>query len=132
MSTALWPLQVAIVTKLRASAPLTALCSVFDSLPDDEPMPYVTVGSVFQLPSDNHSDRGLTVYMDLDIWSEYRGNSQAAQILAAVDAALDRQPLTVTGWTHVSVALEQANTVTDPNPGIRHIKASYRVWLTKA
>ncbi|MCI0384589.1 DUF3168 domain-containing protein [Streptomyces sp. CNQ085] len=132
MSTALWPLQVAIVTKLHADPVLDGLVSgVYDHVPEGTAYPYVTVGSITELPDDAHNQRGLATRVVLHTWAEYRGNKQTAEILAALDAVLDRQPLAVPGWTDISIAAEQHQTVKDPDPTIRHINSRYRVWLTK-
>lgn len=133
MASALWPLQVAIVAKLRASTALMALIKgIYDEPPKGAKLPYVTVGPLFELPADAHNQRGLDDIVTLHVWSDYKGNKEPAEIFAALDAALDRQPLTVAGWTDVSIALDEAHTTSDPDPDIRHIIATYRVWLTKA
>lgn len=133
MTVALWPLQLAIVAKARAHTPLMDLISgVFDEVPEDTPHPYVTVGSITETVSDAHNQRGLDAQAELHIWSRYDGYKEAAGIAAALDAALDRQPLTVTGFRDVSIAHEQHTELRDPDPDIRHINVSYRVWLTKA
>ncbi|WP_417180951.1 tail completion protein gp17 [Streptomyces scabiei] len=81
---------------------------------------------------DAHNQRGLEAQVELHIWSRYAGYKEAADILAALDAVLDRQPLTVTGFRDISVAHQQHTELRDPDPDIRHINVSYRVWLTKA
>lgn len=132
MSTALWPLQEALFTRARAAPPLTALVSgIWDEAPEGSAYPYVTLGSLTALAEDSHSQRGLAVAVVWHIWSNYRGTKEAALILAALDDVFDRQPLAVTGWTDVSIAHEQHQTVRDPDPDTRHINVRYRVWMTK-
>lgn len=132
MSTALWPLQVAIVQALRADATLTGLITaVHDEVPEPAPFPYVSLGSVTEQPDDNHGQRGIAAAVVLHIWSTYRGNRECAQILAALDALLDRRALTVPGWKDISVAHQQAEFLRDPDPDIRHVNVRYRVWMTK-
>lgn len=132
MTTALWPLQLAVVTKARAHAPLMALVSgVYDGVPEDAPHPYVSVGSITETVADAHNQRGLDISLVLHVWSKYPGFKEAATVLAALDEALDRQPLTVAGFRDVSIAHDAHTEVRDPDPGIRHINVSYRVWLTK-
>lgn len=132
MTVALWPLQQAVYSKLTADAPLMALVTgVFDYVPQTQAQPYVTIGSTTEVPSDAHNQRGLTSTMTLHVWSKYRGFKQAAEILAAMDAVLDRQPLAVAGYRDVSLAHQQHQELRDPDPEIRHIAVTYRVWLTK-
>lgn len=132
MTVAAWPLQQAIYSKLTADAPLSALVSgVFDEVPENQTFPYVSIGSITEVQSDSHSQRGLAVDVVLHVWSTYRGNKQAADIVAALDTVLDRQPLTVAGYRDVSIAHARHQSLRDPDPQIRHINVAYRVWLTK-
>src|SRR5690606_9406725 len=111
--------QKAVVSALKANPALMArVTGVFDKVPSDQRFPYVTLGSLFETEADTHTTRGLLASVTLHVWSEYEGNREAAEILEALDAVLDRQPLSVPGWTHVSVARESADTVPDPNPDI--------------
>jgi hypothetical protein len=133
VTAALWPLQQAVYAKLTGHAPLMALVSgVYDEVPEQVAHPYVSLGSITENVDDAHNQRGLEASVVLHVWSKYRGFKEAAQILAELDAALDRQPLTVAGYRDVSVAHTQHTQVRDPDPAIRHINVSYRVWLTKS
>lgn len=133
MTAALWPLQQAVYAKATGHAPLMGMVSgVFDEVPEDVAHPYVSIGTLTESVADAHNQRGLDVAVVLHVWSKYRGFKQAAQILAALDEALDRQPLTVAGFRDVSIAHDQHTELRDPDPQIRHINVSYRVWLTKA
>jgi hypothetical protein len=129
--TSAWPTHVAVVAKLKAAPAVTV--PVYDGrgVPHDAAMPYITLGSVYEVPDDTHSDRGNHVHVTLHVWSNYRGTKEAHAIASVVDTVLDRQPLTVAGHTDVSVAREYSSVVDDPNPDICHINARYRVWLTK-
>ncbi|HZX38446.1 MAG TPA: DUF3168 domain-containing protein [Streptomyces sp.] len=133
MTAALWPLQQAVYTKLTGHAPLMALVSgVYDEVPETAVHPYVSLGSITETADDAHNQRGLEASVVLHVWSKYRGFKEAAGILAQLDAALDRQPLTVAGFRDVSIAHQQHTELRDPDPDIRHINVSYRVWLTKS
>jgi hypothetical protein len=133
VTAALWPLQLAVVAKLRAHTPLTDLVSgIYDEVPEPAQFPYVSLGSITETVDDAHNQRGLEASVVLHVWSKYRGFKEAATILAALDTALDRQPLTVAGFTDVSIAHQLHTELRDPDPDIRHINVSYRVWLTKS
>ncbi|MFZ3494624.1 DUF3168 domain-containing protein [Streptomyces sp. 5.8] len=132
MTTALWPLQVAVYSQLTGHATLMGLVSgVYDEVPEDAPFPYLTIGSITERADDAHNQRGLAAQITLDVWSRYRGWAEAAQILDAADTVLDRQPLTVAGYQDVSIAHDAHTLLRDPDPAIRHISVTYRVWLTK-
>ena len=47
MTAALWPLQQAVYARLTGHAPLMALVTgVFDEVPENQPHPYVSLGSI--------------------------------------------------------------------------------------
>lgn len=132
MSAALWPVQVGMYQRAAADPALGALVTgVFDNVPDEQPLPYISLGSITSNTDDAHNQRGADLSVVWDIWSAHPGNKEAAAILAALDALFHRQALAVAGFTDVSVARTQALTVTDPDPDIRHISVRYRVWLTQ-
>ncbi|GGV80488.1 DUF3168 domain-containing protein [Streptomyces thermoviolaceus] len=131
MATALWPLQQAVYAKLTADTTLMGLVSgVYDEVPEDVEFPYVTLGSITELPDDAHDRQGLTAQVVLHIWSKYHGYREAAEILAAMDQVLDRKPLAVDGFTDISIAQAQHQSMRDSDPTIRHINVQYRVWMT--
>lgn len=133
MATAVRPLQAAVYGKLTGHAPLMALVTgVFDEVPEDAAYPYVSLGSIIETASDAHNRQGLETFLTIHVWSDYPGKAQGADIFAALDTALDRQPLTVAGFTDVSIAHVSHEFVKDPDPDIRHVNAQYRVWLTRA
>ncbi|MFE9381777.1 DUF3168 domain-containing protein [Streptomyces sp. NPDC007025] len=132
MATAGRPLQTALYQKLTASTALTALVSgVYDEVPEDAAFPYVSFGSMTETPADAHDGQGLDVLVVLHVWSKAPGSGEAYDVFAALDAALDRVPLTVPGWSDVSIRHEQHEAVQDPDPDVRHINSQYRVWLTR-
>lgn len=133
MATAVRPLQTAIVQRLRSSTDLmNRVTGVFDDVPEDVAHPYVSIGAITETADDAHDRQGLDSLVVLHVWSKYPGNAEAADIFAALDAALDRQPLTVSGWTDVSVKHESHQFLHDPDPEIRHVYAQYRVRLTRS
>lgn len=131
MSTALWPLQEAIYVKATADDALMARAPLYDEVPEDAVHPYITLGSITEVPDDAHDRQGLESTVVLHIWSRYRGYREGAEILAELDRVLDRKPLAVAGYTDVSIAHAHHQSARDPDPEIRHINVAYRVWMTK-
>lgn len=131
MSAALWPLQQAMYQRAAGDAALGALVTgVFDEVPEQQQMPYVSLGTLISAEADAHNQLGEDIAVTWHVWSAYRGNREAAQILAALDVLFHRKPLAVAGYRDVSVARDQALTVPDPDPDVRHMTVRYRVWLT--
>lgn len=128
---ALWPVQRAIYAKLHGDEALMAVVSgVFDEVPEAGELPFVAFQELTETPSDTHDTRGFEVMVTINAWSGYKGNRQAAEILAHVDRILHRKPLIVDGWTVISIAhvadgvrKAQSNKV----PTIRQGQARFRV-----
>lgn len=132
MTTGLWELQTAAYVKLAGDATLMGFISgVFDEVPEKTAMPYVTFGEVEEVPDDGHDRQGLETTLTLHIWSRYRGYEEAARILRELDRLLDRAPLTVDGFEHVSIAHTSHQFMRDPDLEVRHAVVTYRVWMTE-
>jgi hypothetical protein len=110
---------------------MALVTGVFDEVPEDAAYPYVSFGAITEVPDDAHDRQGLDTTIVIHVWSTYPGNAQAADIFAAVDAALDRAPLVVAGYADVTIKHESHQFIADPDPDIRHVNASYRVRLTR-
>lgn len=128
---ALWPVQRAIYAKLTADEQLMAVVSgVFDETPEGQELPYVAFQELTETPSDSHDTRGFEVMVTINAWSGYKGNRQAAEILAHVDRILHRRPLDVDDWAVISVA-HVADGVrkvqSNQTPNIRQGQARFRV-----
>lgn len=129
MATALRPLQSAVFTKLNAVPALTG--RVFDEVPEPAPFPYVSFGSLQEFPDDQHDAQGLDCLIVIHAWSKAPGFGEVYDLFAAVDAALDRAPLTVAGFGDVFIKHTQHQAIKDPDPAVRHINAQYRVTMIK-
>lgn len=132
MATGLRPLQTAIYQKLTASPELVSLVSgVYDKVPEPAPYPFVVIGPILELPDDTHDAQGLSSTVTIHVWSMSPGSAEIYDIFAAVDAALDRVPLTVAGFKAVFIKHTQHQQIQDPDPRYRHLNAEYRVHMTK-
>lgn len=129
MATALRPLQTAVYAKLNAVPALAG--KVFAKVPEPAPYPFVSLGSIFELPDDAHDAQGLNSVITVHVWSKAPTNGEAYDLFAAVDAALDRTPLAVTGFTKVGIKHTQHQVIPDPDPDVIHINSQYRVHMTK-
>lgn len=119
---AMWPVHVALVARLKATAGVTALVGqrIHDGqAPQGETFPYIVIDSQtgnVQRSFERDGDRGTT---NINIWSRYQGLKEAAAIEAAVKAAL-RTPVTATGWGAVRIKWEQTRPITE-GPDTRRI-----------
>jgi hypothetical protein len=116
---ALGPVHAAVLAKLKADAGLIA--AVPAARITDQP-PQTTTGTVYPyvLVEGGDETRFNTMgHRDLPKWggvvtvrvrvvSQYRGDAEAMSVLSLVRAALDDQPLAVTGFPTALVAFENA------------------------
>ena len=108
-------LQSAIVTKLKADSGVMAIVGarVYDEVPAGATFPYISLGDSQVLPDKAECIDGTEVYFTVDGWTRDKTFPMVKQLSKAIVAALDDQPLTVTGETYgvvpVIVAFESAN-----------------------
>jgi hypothetical protein len=104
---------------------------VYSKVPEPAPYPFVTLGSISEFPDDSHGEQGLNSLVTIHVWSKAPTQGEAYDLFAAVDAALDRVALTVSGFTEVQIKHTQHQVIPDPDPDVVHINAQYRVHMTK-
>ena len=130
--------QVGIYELLTGDATLAALVlGVYDNVPEDVVMDsdgdgYVVIGEMLSTPDGAHGSHGRQTSAVLHTWTRAQshrpGNAIGAQIVALLnraDATLD--PL-VDGHAVWMVEHEFAQTLIDPEPGIRHRVDRFRIW----
>ena len=108
MSGAAWALQQAIYAALTANAAVTALCGgrVFDAVPRGSAFPYVVIGEA----EERDAGTGASEHrLALHLWSRGGGSREIKQLAAAVKAALDGAPLTLSGHALISLTFLSAD-----------------------
>lgn len=115
-------------------APLVA---IFSSVPqaansgDDSYFPFITIGNNVISPYDVKDSVGGSASVQIDIWARSRSVLDIKEIADAVDARLRRQPLTITGATHITTELQDSQDMDDPDGKTMRIMLRYTVlWLT--
>lgn len=129
---AFWPLQVAVRQRLLADPILMAkIKGVFDSVPNDQAFPYVTIGDVTSSPYRTFDRFGEECTITLHIWSRYNGFKEAAEILDDLNRILADTVFSVPGWDMEACYYNFSETLRDPDGITRHIPVRYRVRLSK-
>jgi hypothetical protein len=82
MASPSYELQVALVTRLKAYAPLTAFIGdrVYDVVPPKAVFPYVTLGEVDETSDDADCIVAFDISLDIDVWTREPGFQQAKKI----------------------------------------------------
>lgn len=117
--------QAALYSVLNGDAQLAG--KVWDEVPEGTAMPYVVIGESIEQPDNSQDRHGWQTVATLHIWSRSRGFREANTIASRVAGLLDHQPLTVAGRHHVATRYEFAQTLKDPEPGVRHVVLRFRV-----
>jgi uncharacterized protein DUF3168 len=125
-------IQVGLYELFTGDVTLAALANVYDEVPEDAELPYVVIGEMTSTPDGAHGSHGRDTSIVLHTWTEAPSNRPGNQIGARLVALLARQAAAldaeVTGHKVWMIEHEFAQTLHDPQPGIRHRVDRFRVW----
>ena len=136
-------LQQAIYTRLNDSS-VTSLLStyynplaaIFTDVPqaDDSELetafPFITIGGDTINPFDSKDDLGGSAIVQIDVWDRAASMLDLKVLVDAVDARLRRQPLTISGVTHITTELDSCVFSRDPDGKTKRALILYRVlWI---
>lgn len=128
-------LQVGLYSVLSADSTLTGLASVYDGVPEGSSPPYVVIGQMTSTPGGVHGVEGRETVVTLHSWAVAKGfkpvnviGARLVRLLHHGEAALD---LATSGHVVWMVRHEFAQTLDDPEPGLRHRVDQFRVWTSQ-
>ena len=124
-------LQSAIVTKLKADSGVMAVVAdrIYDNVPPTATFPYLSLGDSQVLPDDADCIDGTEIVFSIDGWSRSISVPECKQLSKAVVAALDDQPITVSGYDVVVFILNSISYMRDPDGLTRHVAISFRILI---
>ena len=133
-------LQQAVYTRLNNSAvtsllstaysPLVAIFTDVPQSADGEAeanFPYSTIGADTITPFDDKDQTGGNALVQIDIWARATSMLGIKTIADAVDARLRRQPLSISGATHITTELESSTPSRDLDGKTKRVLSLYRV-----
>lgn len=126
--------QAGIYALLEADTALGALVTgVYDGLaPEGSEPDYVVIGEMSSTPDGSHSGEGRQTTAVLHTWTKAEGFQTANAIGARLVALLWHRhaelDAAVAGHAVWRVEHEFAQTLIDPQPGIRHRVDHFRIW----
>ena len=124
--------QTAISVALKADAGLMALISgVYDSVPQTEVFPYVTIGEDSHVGWSTNTTLGTDVNAVISVWSRERGRKETKQIQGEIYDALNRATLTYAGYDIINIELEGSESFMDADGLTRHGVQSFRVLIQR-
>jgi len=137
-------IQTALYGKLHGDATLGALLApsrrdggfgVFNDVPDEQPYPYVQIGSGRELPWHTMGTAtdgiGWNDSVTVHIWSRYQGDVEALAILTRVVGLLNFASIPVTGFATQFISLEEARVLVEQVEKVetRHVSAVFRMQV---
>jgi hypothetical protein len=134
MTAAARELQKAVLARLTADAPLTALIGegkIYDVAPAHAAFPYVTFGRTSLFDWSSASEAGAEHIFTLNVWSKRLGRGEALAIMERLRALVDDAPLEMAGHRLVLMRLDQAETRHDDTLALHQGVMRFRA-LTEA
>ena len=101
------------------------VCPVFDYVPEDAPAPYVVFNSAW-MASRNALRTPITrLWLQIDVWSTYRGYAEANRISDQVINRLDHALILAEGWKTIEIFYEQGHTLRDSDGLHRRVALTF-------
>lgn len=115
-------LQQAVWQALVADTELNALISgrIFDFVPHDAVLPYVSFGPMDDLNADAGCIRCSEMHMQIDVWSDRRGFKECKAIAGLVDNVLSAGNIILPECRLISLTQERSLFLRDPDGLISH------------
>jgi hypothetical protein len=95
--------------------------------PQASDFPYVEIGDSQALDDTLSTREGSDEYLTLHVWSRYRGQKEAKDIMAAIKVALDGAILTATGRTSAHAWVREGRIFADPDGLTQHGIVTVRI-----
>lgn len=124
-------IQQAVYSQLSAYAPLTAVVSIYDDVPQDAAFPYIAIGEDVLTQWDTDSEIGVTGSITIHTWSRLRGRKETKTIQGLIEDALHRAILTTAGYKFVSIDQESVSTLIDVDGLTRHGVQEFNIILER-
>jgi hypothetical protein len=113
--------------------PLHAIFSDVPQAADSEletAFPFITIGADTINPFDSKDDLGGSAVVQIDVWDRSTSMLDLKAVVDAIDNRLRRQPLTISGVTHITTELDSCNFSKDPDGKTKRALILYRVlWI---
>lgn len=130
MADASLTLQAAVYGALAAAPPIGA--AVYDAVPQAAAYPHIEIGDGLATDWSAQLLRGERHRIDIHVWSRYRGQKEAKELLAAIKARLHEKAFTLAGNALVDIRVSDSETMTDADGLTRHGIIRFVATTTKS
>ncbi len=123
-------IQEAVFGLLSNDALLIAKISgVYDSHPEPQKFPYITIGDGYSVPFVSFDHMGEELYINVHIWSRYKGFKEGQEISADVQRLLAQKHIDVPDFGSVACFFDATETIRDTDGITRHLILRYRLLI---
>jgi len=89
MSTRMLEVQQKVFQALLTNTNLVSkVTGIFDSVPENTNLPYVTFGKIASQPLNTKTSDGEMISVSIDIWSEKQGKKETVDIMSEIELTL--------------------------------------------
>ena len=89
MSTRMLEVQQKVFQALLTNTNLVSkVTGIFDSVPENTNLPYITFGKIASQPLNTKTSDGEMISVSIDIWSEKQGKKETVDIMSEIELAL--------------------------------------------
>ena len=117
-------LQSAIFSTLSGDSSLDSKIGdnkIFDTVaPQDTTYPYVVIGTETSREVNTKDSSGRVYNVDIDVWSQYRGQKETKEIMEILISLLDNTTISVAGATSIVSQVVNAVTLVEGDGITRH------------
>lgn len=129
-----WNLQTAVYAEVLGVS-IPGVKSIIDNPntnPSESDYPFVEISDSQIIPNDasqedGSTDEGFDEFIDIHVWSRYRGMKEVKEIQGAIYDALHHQSLTVTGRDSAFIWLDGQRVIDDPDGLTRHGIQTFKI-----
>lgn len=129
-----WNLQTAVFAAV-SDASISGVQDIIDNpntIPTPEDYPFIEIGESQITPNDASVENGLSdeafdEFVDIHVWSRYRGQMEIKEIQGAIYNALHHKSLAVTGRATAFCWLDDSRIIDDPDGLTRHGIQTFKI-----
>ena len=124
-------LQESIYSTLNGDSTLGALIQgVFDSVPDGQSLPVVTIGTQSTIDNGTKTLDARDYIFNVDVYSDYRGMKEIKNIQKEIYRLLHESSLSVSGASFVNCRCEFTTDILEDDGVTRHGVMRFRTYVT--
>lgn len=125
-------IQTGVYNALIGDSGVMALVTgVYDSVPQTEVFPYITIGEDTHTGWTTNTTLGMDSQVVVNVWSRDRGRKETKLIQAQIYDALNRANLTYSGYDIINIELLDSTSFLDADGLTRHGVQTFRALIER-